>query len=240
MTAPAAHEVLGRTVTLPVEVRQAQAMTAMFAVRAAPAQALIAPSGLRIRRLAGRAVVGLVFVRYVDNDLGPYDELGVAVLVHDLVAGPRTPGVLIHELPVDGEFTMAAGRQIWGFPKQLADFDADLAGPTGRVRVVIDGELVAALSVRRGVRMPPAASSLALAAYSHLDGVTRRTAWTMDPVGARSRPAGATLKLGPHPIGRALADLGLPRRALFSTRIDNLRMSFGEAGVVDAADASRA
>jgi hypothetical protein len=37
------------------------------------------------------------------------------------------------------------------------------------------------------------------------------------------------LRLGDHPIGRELGALGLPRRALFSTSIGNLAMSFGDA-----------
>ncbi len=70
---------------------------------------------------------------------------------------------------------------------------------------------------------------MALTAYSHLDGVTRHTSWEMDPQGVRSRPGGADLRLGEHPIGRELAALGLPRRAMFSTTIANLAMSFGDA-----------
>lgn len=240
------HTVAGRTVTMPVEVRTARAATAVFSVPAEPAQQMISGSGLTVlRHLPRRTLVALVAVRYVDGDLGPYDELGVAVLVHrhdsparrttlgglrSLVTGRA--GVLIHRLPVDGEFTMAAGREIWGFPKTLGEFRTDLDGPTKQVTLHQEGELV--LDVRMGPGLPVAApgSNLALTAYSHLDGVTRATSWEMDPQGVRSRPGGVRLELGPHPIGRELAGLGLPRRALFSTGIDNLAMRFGDAEVV--------
>ncbi len=241
---PPAVEVLGRTVDLPVRVRRAEAFTAMYAVPHAAAQRLIDRSGLRaLPALPGRALVGLVFVRYVDNDLGPYDELGVAVLVgrHDAplppTAGPAAvgralrsggAGVLIHELPVDGEFTCAAGREIWGFPKQVGTFDTDL-GADKRTRLVLDDQLVCEFGVRRGLPLPAPGLGLALTAYSHLDGVTRATTWEMDPTGVRSRPGGATLRLGHHPIARDLAGLGLPKRALFSTTIANLAMTFGPA-----------
>lgn len=184
-------------------------------------------------------------VRYVDGDLGPYDEFGVCVLVrrHDSHARRTTwgnlrslatgdAGVLIHRLPVDGEFTMAAGRDIWGFPKTLAEFDTELDGPAKRVALRQDGRLVADLRVRPGLRLPAPGSNLALTAYSHLDGVTRRTSWEMDPEGIRSRPAGAELRLGDHLIGRELAALGLPRRAMFSTSIPHLAMRFGDAEAV--------
>ena len=57
------HTVLGRTVTMPVEVRTATAFTAMFSVPARPAQDLIGYSGLEVLAyLPGRTVVGLVSV----------------------------------------------------------------------------------------------------------------------------------------------------------------------------------
>lgn len=246
MVVPRTHTVLGRTVPMPVEVRSAVAMTAMFSVPAAPAQEMIAYSGLEVLEYRrGHGIVGLVFVRYVDGDLGPYDELGVCVLVHAHGhAGRRTSwgnlrslatgeaGVLIHRLPVDGEFTLAAGRVIWGFPKTLAEFATDLDGATRRVALRQDGRLVVDLRVRRGLSLPAPGSRLALTAYSHLDGATRRTSWRMDPQGVRSRPGGAELLLGDHPIAHELARIGLPRRALFSTTIANLPMCFEGAEVI--------
>ena len=237
------HVVLGQTVAMPVRVRKAAAATAMFSVRADAAQQMIKDSGLEVLRYRpGRALVGLVFVQYVDGDLGRYNEFGVCVLVrsHDK-PGPASTignlrallateaGVLIHRLPVDGEFTMAAGRQIWGFPKELGNFDVDLAGPVKRMVLRQESQLVADLRIRRGIRAPAPGSALALTAYSHLDGVTRHTTWEMSPSGVRSRPGGAELRLGSHPIARELAALGLPRRAMFSTSITNLEMTFGDA-----------
>jgi hypothetical protein len=241
--AASTHEVLGTTVTMPVEVRTASAMTAMFSVPAAATQQMIDPSGLQVlEHRPRRAVVGLVYVRYVDGDLGPYDELGVAVFVrnHDdhtrattwgnlraLIRGRA--GVLIHRLPVNGEFTRAAGREIWGFPKENADFHTESAGGGQRVVLRQHGKLAVDLSVRRGIPVPGAARGASLRAYSHLDGVTRFTGWEMTPHGVRSRPGGVRLEVGDHPIGRELAGLGLPRCALFSTTISDVQMTFGDA-----------
>lgn len=242
----ATHTVLGRQVTMPVEVRTARAATAMFSVPADRAQEVVAHSGLEVLpHRPGRSLVGIVAVRYVDGDLGPYDELGVCVLVrrHDRPSRRTTAGnlrslvrgdagVLIHRLPVDGEFTMAAGREIWGFPKTLADFDTDLDGSTKRVVLRQDGRLVVDLAVRRGLALPAPGSRLALTAYSCLDGVTRYTSWEMDPQELRSRPGGAELKVGDHPMAQELVHLGLPRRATWSTTIGNLAMTFGDAEAV--------
>src|SRR5690606_40997654 len=86
--------------------------------------------------------------------------------------GSGGAGVRLHERPVDGEFTCAAGREIWGFPKQVGTFDTDL-GAGKRTRLVLDDQLVCEFGVRRGLPLPAPGLGLALTAYSHLDGVTR-------------------------------------------------------------------
>ncbi|MFC4603704.1 acetoacetate decarboxylase family protein [Rhodococcus kronopolitis] len=236
------HEVLGRQVRMPVEVRKSSAFMAMYSVPTAAAQSLIDYSGLEILQFRpGRGLCVLVLVDYVDGDLGPYNEFGVAFMVRDhrvrggslaqdlraLATGKA--GTLIHQLPVDGEFTMAAGRGIWGFPKTIADFDADHTGKVKNATVSQDGRLIATLSVKPGVSLPGSGAGTALTAYTHLDGLTRHTAWEMNPSGVRSRIGGAELRLGTHPIADELRALGLPRRALMTSTIENLGMTFGEA-----------
>ncbi|WP_213574004.1 acetoacetate decarboxylase family protein [Rhodococcus sp. USK13] len=236
------HQVLGKQVDMPVEIRQASAFTAMYSVPTGAAQSLIDYTGLEILQFRpGRGICALVFVDYVDGDLGPYNEFGVTFLVRDhrtdstsvaqdvkALAKGRA-GALIHRLPVDGEFTLAAGRGIWGFPKVLADFDVDHVSSVKRASVSQDGRLIAQLSVAKGISLPGSGAGASLAAYSHLDGITRFTTWDMNPSGVRSRPGGAELKLGSHPIAEELRSLGLPKRALVTSSIPNLRMTFGDA-----------
>lgn len=239
------HDVLGQQVEMPVQIRQATAFTAVYSVPTAAAQRLIDHTGLEILQFRpGRGLCALVFVDYVDGDLGPYNEFGVTFMVRDhrthggsvvsdlgaLTRGKA--GALIHQLPVDGEFTLAAGRGIWGFPKVLADFRADHTSDVKHASVSQDGRLIVDLTVKRGVTLPGRMSGTRMQAYSHLDGVTRCTAWDMNPDGARTRLGGADLTLGSHPIADELRSLGLPRRALMTTSIPNLRMTFGDAIVV--------
>jgi hypothetical protein len=69
-----------------------------------------------------------------------------------------------------------------------------------------------------------------MSASANLDGVTRRTPFTSRPTGVRGGPLGARLWLGDrHPVARELRSLGLPRRALVSTTIENLAATFGPA-----------
>lgn len=227
---------------MPVQIRAASAFMAMYSVPTAAAQSLIDYTGLEILQFRpGRGICVLVFVDYVDGDLGPYNEFGVAFLVRDHRADSTSvpqdlkalargrAGALIHQLPVDGDFTLAAGRGIWGFPKVLADFDVDHTGSVKRGSVSRDGRLIAQLSVKPGIPVPGSGAGTSLAAYSHLDGLTRFTTWDMNPTGIRSRPGGAELKLGSHPIADELRSLGLPKRALVTSSIPELKMTFGDA-----------
>lgn len=215
------HDVLGTLIEMPVRVREARAAMALFSVDAARAQDTIDYSGLRIQKIRpGRGLCALIFVRYEDGDLGPYNEFGVVF--------PVSSGVFIHRLPVDGEFTMAAGRQIWGFPKELADFDVSF-GRTFDGRLRQNGTEVLRLELGAALPAPGRLFSRPLAAFSCLDGVTRSTNWTMTPGTVRTRPGGALLTLGDHPLARELARSSLSRHALLTTHMPSLRMEFGDA-----------
>ncbi len=220
------HAVLGETVRMPVEIRRADACSAMFAVDAAAARRLLADRGLEPVRLAGHAICSMAFVRYVDGDLGPYHEFAFALLAR---RPGRGVGAYIHWLPVNQSFTCAAGRQIWGFPKELADIRITPAGLGRRCEVRLGDRLVVALRVGAGIPLPSGLGGASVDAYTSLEGVLRRTPWVMNPGAVRGRPGGARIQLGDHPVADEMRALGLPGRALFSTRIGLLRMRFEDA-----------
>jgi len=230
---------------MPVEVRHARCFVAGFtADTRAVARAIDAESAqpgtlrpLRIR--PGRTMCMLVFVDYVDGDLGPYNEFGVCFLLEDPTTPPASPiralrsllkrdaRALVHRLPVDGDFTLAAGRGIWGFPKTLAEFEVDHSSATRRGRLVSDGALVADLSVKPGLKVPDSTADTVLHAYSQLDGITRMTPWRLtSTTGTRTRIGGARLTLGDHPIADELRSLQLGRHALMSSSADRISMRF--------------
>lgn len=231
MTAIDHVEVLGRQVPLPVEVRTARSAAATFLVRHDDAARLMAGTGLEPKRLpGGRAACILAVVQYVDNDLGPYNEVAFSLAVGARDGQPA--GAYIHQLPVDGEFTCAAGRGIWGFPKWLADIDLTIDDRRAHCRLSQDGELVLELTISsRAVPLP--SRPMEMSAYAHLDGVTRRTPFTSRPSGVRGGPLGVRLALGDHhPMARELRGLGLPKRAVMSSVIGNMAASFGPASAL--------
>lgn len=245
MPSPSTHTVAGTTLTMPVQVRDARCIVAGFTADADAMARAIAASGaspLRpLRMRPGRGMVMLVFVDYVDGDLGPYNEFGVCLLVENPAQRPSPINALgsvlrgdahalIHRLPVDGEFTRQAGRGIWGFPKFLADFDVDHDSSRKRGSVSHDGSLIAALETAPGLPVPAGSGDAELTAYSCLDGTLRSIPWRLGSLsGVRARIGGATLTLGGHPIAEELRDLKLARHAAMTMSVAHLAMTFDDA-----------
>jgi len=245
--------ILGRTIGLPVEVRKAAQWGVRYLVPAKAAQRIVDPTGLEVTGpLPGKALMALAACRYDDTDRDSYHEVAVSFVVrpHDAPPNPSVLdrlrefgtgaiGAYIHRLPVDREFTCAAGRDIWGYPKWITTIDIDECEPGDRrsgsgttVRLVDDGSHVLTLTLAGGgpVKLP----SQAPPSYSFRDGVLRRTQWEMSAEGVAGRPGGATLVLGEHPMADELRSLGLPKRALFSSSAAQMQATFGGAEVVTA------
>lgn len=231
------HTIAGTVLTMPVVIRKADQHSAMFSVPAGAAQRLIDYSGLQVfEYLPGRAILVQLLVRYLDGDLGKYHEYGTAFLVNR--PGTHAKGLramadaatFIHRLPVDQEFTLEAGRTIWGYPKIMADFTVR-EGRKFDFDVSADGQLIAGIEFSPGLPHP-AMKAQHLTTYSHLDGVTRETSSTMQTSGVRTRLGGARIRLGEHPYAKELASLGLPKRALMTQSVTNVEMSFGDAHAV--------
>jgi hypothetical protein len=249
----ASHLIQGRRVDMPVEIRDATACGATYLVRADAARAVLAYSGMDVTEVVpGKAACTLVFARYRESGLEAFHEFGVTFLVRPPEAGAPPPrsalagvrdvlragfGTFVHWLPVDREFALEAGRALWGFPREFADIDVRLGTPFKRCILRKDGRLVIDLLIRPGVPVPALGlprdghgdGEIAMDAYSHRDGVTRRVPWTMRPRGVRTRLGGALIRLGNHPVAKELSELGLPKRALVTTSISRLTMTVGEA-----------
>ncbi|WP_459955089.1 acetoacetate decarboxylase family protein [Nocardia sp. IFM 10818] len=226
-----AHSIQGEHVRMPVRIRQADACSALFAADPAAARVILAATGLEPVTVFGRAVVSLAFVRYVDGDLGPYHEFAFSLMARQPGRKGST-GAYIHWLPVNQSFTCEAGQSIWGFPKLMADIDITPVRGGKRCEVRVDGQLVVALRIAAGLPMPGGAGGASIDAYTYRDGLLRRTPWVMNPARVRGRPGGARVELGDHPVAERLRALGLPRKALFSSAIGALRMTFDDATTV--------
>jgi hypothetical protein len=229
------HTIAGTVITMPVQIRRANQHAAMFSVDADAAQQLIDYSGLRVcRYLPGRAMVILMLVHYTDGDLGRYYEFGTSVMVNppgSNASGPRalqSAGAFIHHLPVDQAFTLEAGTKIWGYPKVMADFTVREGRQFG-FDCSVDRQLVIGMEFRPGLPIRLTPRTQTQRSYSHRDGVTRETSFEHTLDGVRSRIGGVRMWLGDHPYAKELASLGLPKRAIFSSSVDQAQMTFGDA-----------
>jgi hypothetical protein len=233
------HTIAGTVLTMPVKIRKANQHMAMFSVDADAAQRLIDYSGLQVcRYLPGRAIVVLMLMHYIDGDLGQYYEFGTSVMVNPPGAGSeskrgglralRSAGAFIHHLPVDQPFTLEAGTKIWGYPKVMADFTIREGRQFG-FHLSVDGQLVIDMEFRRGLPFSLTPRQQAQRTYSHRDGVTRETSFEHTLDGVRTRFGGVRVRLGDHPYAKELASLGLPKRAMLSSSVENVQMTFGDA-----------
>ncbi|MFC5815401.1 acetoacetate decarboxylase family protein [Nonomuraea harbinensis] len=236
----ASHLIQGRTVSMPVRVRDVMVCGALYLVRADAARAVLAYSGLDVAEvLPGKAVCVLVFADYRDGDLDSYHEFGMAFLIRRPgatgsvgLADLRNAAAFVHWMPVDQGFTLEAGRSLWGVPKELADIDLRLGSPYKRCVLSRDGRLVLDMLVKPAAPLPGPGPVIALDAYTHRDGLTRRIPWTVQTRGLRVRPGGALIRLGNHPIAKELSELGLPKRPLLAGTVAHATMALEEAELV--------
>lgn len=221
-------QVLGREVTLPVEVRDAAAATVIWDVDAAALSRLLPTDEVEVLESGpGRAQFALALVDYRDNDLGSYLEVGFIAFVRPTAGGQD--GTFVLRLPVDGEFTCAAGREVWGFPKTVEEITFDVEDDHAVVRLSSGGELVLRARVPRGGDdpMPP----MPMASYTVKDGRLHATRFTQsgERTGISVGPERVELELGSHPWAEELAGLGLPAPAVLATWNEHMRATFEEA-----------
>ncbi|GEL17943.1 acetoacetate decarboxylase family protein [Pseudonocardia asaccharolytica] len=218
-------EVQGRRITFPVRITDAALACAVHLVRTRLARHLIRGTGLELVSVAGRTPLFLLLVDYKINDLGDYDEVGVALLVRHR----RRAGVLVTQLPVTQTFTMEAGRALWGLPKWLAHAELDITGRHAECHLA-EGDrhvLTAALSTLPG-RLPITVRA-GLTALGPRQASVLASPLRAQAHGIRLGCAGRVVLGRGHPMADELRELGLPRRPLCTLIVDHLAFGMGPA-----------
>jgi hypothetical protein len=108
--------------------------------------------------VAGHAVVGVAFARYVPGGVLAYDELLVAVPSLDRAALRYT----IPQIWVDSPVSQQGGRELWGIPKQLAGFERSDSADAAAVAAGTGLGPVARLDARFGRTLPGGMRQFAL------------------------------------------------------------------------------
>ncbi len=104
--------------------------------------------------VAGRAVVGAAFIRYLEGGVLRYDELLVALAVRSRRRHRWRPEVSIPLIWVTSEASRVGGRQLWAIPKGRLTVTGS-PGPPTAVALAADGRAVAELTAEPGRRVVP-------------------------------------------------------------------------------------
>lgn len=237
-------------VALPISYFDGSHYMALFRVDAGRAADKLQDMPLEPVLVSRKAVAILSFFKYRDTTLGPYHEVGLALLVAPRGQAP-TPGSLtdllqqtrdeslgspvgsyVLDLPVTTPAAKAAGCEIWGYPKFVAELPIELDGDRFGARVLDpDGGQILELAGERGHVLPEEAPGMALVTYSMHHGQLLRT--RVETRAACATSGGGLLKLAigdsPHRMARNLADLGLNGQTpkLFQTTENFQSLLFG-------------
>jgi hypothetical protein len=228
-------------IDLPIVYRDVEALTAFFpfpvrnAVNALPAGSGLVP----VLAWRGHAVLVLACFDYKDSGVGSYGEVAIAILASTRRLPPLVPalierylenvGLYVVHLPVTTELAYRAGRELWNYPKFVADICFRTEGDRRVCELSEGGRSILTLSVAsRGARHYEARP---FRTFTVRDGKLLRTVVPMQSEFRLSRGRGAAvLTTGDHSVGRELAALEPGRFVLEARHV--LRMQ----SILPAAD----
>lgn len=94
----------------------------------------------------GLGVIAVAGIDYQETAVGPYDEVAVTIPAGERGGPPGRAGY-IHALPVTTEDARDLGRQVWDYPKELADLTIERSAERVSVEWYDDGGHVLTLTV---------------------------------------------------------------------------------------------
>lgn len=222
-------EIAGQPAKLPVFYYDAAGIMALFPARYAELRRLLPDRRLVPARLApGLGVLAVSCLEYRDTDIGPYNELAVAIPLNEPFFRPNLPGRALFEagrhgrvhsfivhLPVTTEVALRGGIDAFNFPKFLGSIEFDDVEGERCCRLAEGKEPILTFT---GPRLP-ATRRERLQYFNHLwmDGQPQQAEFTVNrlQVAKSLRPGAATLELGQrHPVARELARLLVSKRSL--------------------------
>ncbi|MGI9333966.1 MAG: acetoacetate decarboxylase family protein [Gammaproteobacteria bacterium] len=218
----------GKPIMLPARVRDASQGFGVYSVPYAKAKALV-PDAFRPLSLGGqRAAAALFIVDYRESDLGAYYEVGLSVYVTPNGLRWIVPGTFTHTLIVNDRFSRDAGRQIWGYPKTVAEIDVSYTDKMATCTLGPPSNPVLSLSFCRGGRS--ATTNIPLYTYTVHETRPTLTLFTRTGRGERTRFNGDGVRIhtgGDNGLAGLIEDLEIPDKPLLWSWTDNMQGSFG-------------
>jgi Acetoacetate decarboxylase (ADC) len=222
-------EIAGQAAKLPVFYHDASAMTALFPARYAELRRLMPDPRFVPARLApGLGVLAVSCLEYYDTDIGPYNELAIAIPLNVPFYRANVPGRALVEslrrrqihsyvlhLPVTTEVALRGGVDFYGFPKFLAGIEFDDDAGRRRCSLAEGQEPILRLSGER--LRPDSRGEVQNFLHLWLDRQPQLAEFKQHQldVGSTLRPGAAVLELERrHPIAQELDRLLVSRRSL--------------------------
>jgi hypothetical protein len=196
----------GKSVTLPVSVRDAKHGLAIYAVPTAAGQRSVDEDGKHFKVVElgrGQTPLAIFIIDQRDGDLGTYGEFGIAFFVTPRDEPWAMPGWYIKTSPVNDPFSRDAGNHLWSYRKTTEYDLAFTYEDDQHVRCTLSRGpyRVLTISLPRG----GSGSSTAIPWYTYTvgngtrlpEGMPHRTIFTHTGRGERVRAGGAGVKLEP-------------------------------------------
>jgi hypothetical protein len=127
----------GSEVSLPLVTDDALACFETFRVNASLLPKL--PASLRPLKFPGKTYCVVMIADYRTMSIGPYQEMVVMspVIYRGEARPPARTGFFVHEIAVTSEVSRLTGKEVWGFPKYLADIRFE--NTTGKIKASMKG-----------------------------------------------------------------------------------------------------
>lgn len=213
-------DVGGFEIELPIRYYRSDVFIGIFSAELDAARELLPSSRLHpVRLTKNRAAAGIVAFNYLETGVGPYGEIGIAVLCTlDREAPPFAPllaeaawpgfGAFIAHLPVTSRIARQAGRTVWGYPKFVADMDFDITPESQSVDLREGGKDILSFGVRRSGLAIRDRRALVTYTVRGMELIRTKVPTLANYQSGFGRRAGS-LTLGDHSVAATLRDLGV-------------------------------
>lgn len=207
-------------IDLPIRYYRDDCFMGVFTAAPEPVEALLPSDRLHpVTTTSGRALVAVVAWNYLETTVGPYGEVGVAVLctldrklppLAGALLESASPafGAFVAHLPVTTRIARDSGRTVWGYPKFVADMEFERLPAYQRVRLSEGGRHILSLRVRQsGLTVRDNRPLTTFTARGDELIVTRVPSRATYQLGSGARYG--DLELGDHPVAEQLRGLDL-------------------------------
>lgn len=215
----------GVTIRFPVVVDSFRSATLTFTVPSDAARRMLPGEAFEVAETGdGDATLVVALCDYVENPWGDYLEVNLGLLAHP-VGEPERVGAFQWRMPVDQEFTCAAGNRVLGLPKTVEDLALEEDASTISFVMRTDDQLELSVTVPK---VDPAGDPVPVttSTWSYVEGEPTDVPLTIDLATGVVDPAEVRIELGSGPLADDLRSLGLPRAPDMATWGEGLRGTF--------------